>query len=48
MLMGYAGAIEMPVVQPSNPLDINSTLPAPQRELRNRSCLSGAALGGRD
>lgn len=48
MLMAYAGAYELPLVRTSNPLDINATLPAPQRELRDRSCLSGAALGGRD
>ena len=48
MLMGYAGAIELPIVQLSNPLDINSTRPTPQRELPDRSCLSGATLGGRD
>ncbi len=47
-LMAFVGAARMSPVLPSNPLDINSTLAAPQRELRDRACLSGAAFGGRD
>ncbi len=47
-LMAYAGAANLPPVLPSNPLDVNSTSAAPQRELRDRSCLSGASFGGRD
>lgn len=47
-LMAYAGMATLPPVLPSNPLDINSIFSAPQRELRDRACLSGAAFGGRD
>lgn len=48
LLMAYANAAPMEPVLLSNPLDINATLPAPQRQLKDKACLSGAAFGGRD
>ena len=48
VLMAYANAAPMEPVLLSNPLDINATLPAPQRQLKDKACLSGAAFGGRD
>ncbi len=47
-LMAYSGAVRLSPVLPSNPLDINSVFSAPQRELADRACLSGASFGGRD
>ena len=48
MFMAVAGVAKMGEVLPSNPLDITATVAAPQRLLSNKSCLGGAAYGGRD
>lgn len=48
MFMAAAGAATMAPVVPSNPLDLNSTVAAPQRVLPSTRCLGGAAYGGRD
>ena len=48
LFMAVAGVAKMGEVLPSNPLDITATVAAPQRLLSNKSCLGGAAYGGRD
>ncbi len=48
MFMAADGAATMDPVVPSNPLDLNSTVAAPQRVLPSTRCLGGAAYGGRD
>ncbi|MGA0878876.1 MAG: penicillin-binding transpeptidase domain-containing protein [Ilumatobacteraceae bacterium] len=48
MFLAYLGDARMSSVLPSNPLDLNSTLAAPERKLSDGRCLAGANYGGRD
>ena len=48
MFLAYLGEARMSQVLPSNPLDVNSLLAAPERKLADGRCLSGANFGGRD
>ena len=48
VFMALANAVKTPAVVPSDPLDLNSTLVAPDRSLPSNRCLGGAAYGGRD
>ena len=48
MFMAAAGAATMDPVAPSNPLNTDSLVAAPERRLPSTRCLGGAAYGGRD
>jgi penicillin-binding protein 2 len=48
MFLAYLGIARMSQVLPSNPLDVNSLLVAPERKLADGRCLAGANFGGRD
>ena len=48
MFMAVAGAATMGPVVPSNPLNTESLVAAPERRLPSTRCLGGAAYGGRD
>lgn len=48
MFLAYLGEARMSAVLPSNPLDLTSTVAAPERKLADGRCLAGADFGGRD
>lgn len=48
VFMALAGAVKTPEVTPSNPLDLTSLRPAPDRRLPSNRCLGGGVYGGRD
>jgi penicillin-binding protein 2 len=48
MFMALDGAALMDPVVPSNPLNTDSLVAAPERRLPSTRCLGGAAYGGRD
>lgn len=48
LFLAYIGEARMSSVLPSNPLDLNATLAAPERKLADSRCLAGASFGGRD
>jgi len=48
MFLAFMGEARMSTVLPSNPLDVTSTLAAPERKLADGRCLAGANFGGRD
>ncbi|MFM7870451.1 MAG: hypothetical protein ACKPBG_02055, partial [Actinomycetota bacterium] len=48
LFLAYLGEARMSAVLPSNPLNLTSTLAAPERKLPDGRCLAGANFGGRD